>query len=128
MRHARRKGAVFEKLAQAVGDGERLSRHGAKRFLVDGVGVEPVRMDQEALNDVDQWADAGREIGDKRRMLAGIGHAAMIRPSARMVGSVPVSRTERFFFKLARGDLGDHDGSQIHVGGALLASGTTGHR
>ena len=38
-------------------------------------------MDEKALNDSDQGADAGWEIGDERRMHAGIGHAAMIGPS-----------------------------------------------
>jgi hypothetical protein len=41
-------------------------------------------MDQKALNDIDQAADAGREIGDKRRMPAGTGHAAVIGPTTCM--------------------------------------------
>ena len=49
-------------------------------------------MDQEALNDVDQWANGGREIGDKRRVFAGIGHAGVAGPPTGIVRRILIPR------------------------------------
>ena len=53
--------SLFENIGKAVRDRQRLARIGAKLPLVNGIGAEPIRVDQQALNNAIESADAGRQ-------------------------------------------------------------------
>ena len=52
---------IFENIGKALRDRQRLARIGAKLPLVNVIGAEPIRMDQQALDNAVESADAGRQ-------------------------------------------------------------------
>jgi hypothetical protein len=52
---------IFENIGKAVRDRQRLARIGANPPVVDVIGAEPIRVDQQALNNAIESADAGRQ-------------------------------------------------------------------
>lgn len=79
-RDVQRPRVIFENIGKAVRDRQRLSRIGAKPPVVYVIGAEPIRVDEQALNNAIESADVGRQRRHTARVIRRIGHPAVPRP------------------------------------------------
>jgi hypothetical protein len=69
---------VREDGGEPISNRQRVARDSAIIGEIKPVCGEPVRMDEEALNNAVQCADAGRKLGNDAGVRGGIGHWGMV--------------------------------------------------